>query len=491
MSGFKRLIKNSVANIINGFSNVIMGIIISPFLLSTLSIDEFSIWSLMLQVGAFFSLLGFGSQVAVSRYITIAKTNKNCSEEYKTIKNGLRLCLISIFIAIIILLLVCFSFKSIFNEIDYEEIKNVELSFFLVSLSFIFGLVPSIFFGYFMGIERNDIPATINLISRIIIGAGIIISSAHGIFYMSCLYFLLNSISYICIYLVYKKKTTFTKDYSKHNQPTFREFISYCFGISVFNFSMFLITGLNSILVGKYAFKEFAFYSLAMTLTSTAIGFLAAGLTPILQPLIKSSQNNEDKNISNIVYCLTIIILLIIIITISIIPFIGYPILTLWLGHNISDNTYDIFLCLLSVSLIRMIGAPLSLLYIAKAKQNEIMYIPFIEGVISVLLTIFLIQHYGMYAVPISMACAIIIILFIYYFRLLKILTINPYQNKFKLIFLLTPPILVGMVYISFYKHLVNYDTALIKIITIMTSLFILNELKKKVLELRNYLRNQ
>lgn len=54
MSGFNRLIKNAISNVINGFSNVILGIIISPLLIKILSINDFAIWSLALQVGAFF-----------------------------------------------------------------------------------------------------------------------------------------------------------------------------------------------------------------------------------------------------------------------------------------------------------------------------------------------------------------------------------------------------------------------------------------------------
>ena len=65
MSGFKRLLKNSLSNIINGFSNVILGIVISPVLLHNLSKVDFSIWSLTLQVGVLIGIFGIGLQVTV------------------------------------------------------------------------------------------------------------------------------------------------------------------------------------------------------------------------------------------------------------------------------------------------------------------------------------------------------------------------------------------------------------------------------------------
>lgn len=101
---FNRLLKNSVANIINGFSNVILGIVISPFILVNLSLEQFSVWSLILQSGLFISLLGFGSQIAVGRYTSLAKFTKNESEFEAVMSNALVLSLVSLLFRLLLLL---------------------------------------------------------------------------------------------------------------------------------------------------------------------------------------------------------------------------------------------------------------------------------------------------------------------------------------------------------------------------------------------------
>jgi O-antigen/teichoic acid export membrane protein len=93
----------------------------------------------------------------------------------------------------------------------------------------------------------------------------------------------------------------------------------------------------------------------------------------------------------------------------------------------------------MAVNLVRLVGAPLGLLYIAQAKQNKIMHYPLIESVISVVLTIILIDSYGMYAVPIGLAISAFLILFIYSFKLLSILDDRSYFIRYKLIFLIYP----------------------------------------------------
>ncbi|EHC1693340.1 flippase, partial [Escherichia coli] len=76
MSGFKRLLKNSLSNIINGFSNVILGIVISPVLLHNLSKVDFSIWSLTIQVGVLIGIFGIGLQVTVGRFVALHLNNQ-------------------------------------------------------------------------------------------------------------------------------------------------------------------------------------------------------------------------------------------------------------------------------------------------------------------------------------------------------------------------------------------------------------------------------
>ncbi|STQ45009.1 Uncharacterised protein [Ewingella americana] len=167
MSGFNRLIKNSLSNIINGFSNVILGVVISPFLINTLSLHDFSIWSLVIQIGAFFTLLSFTCQISVARFVTLARAELNAKKELLVIKYGIYFSLACTLLSVIVLSYVYNNFFSLFNAIKIDESPYAPGVFLIISLSFVFGLIVSVYNGYFTGIERNEIPAIINLISRV------------------------------------------------------------------------------------------------------------------------------------------------------------------------------------------------------------------------------------------------------------------------------------------------------------------------------------
>ena len=434
MSGFKRLVKNSISNIINGFSNVILGIVISPFLIKILSINDFSIWSLVLQTGAFFSLLGFSGQISVARYVTLSVAENNKLKLQRVINFGNTLSIASVVFSVTVLYLIYTHFFTIFNGIHAEQSSYAPDVFFVVSLSFIIGLLASVYNGYFTGIERNEIPAGVNLISRTILGVGIYISAHFSMMMMAITYFVINSLSYIVVYLLYLRfrKRNDNGDVKDSGSIKFKEFISYCFGVLVFNLSTFLIVNLNGVLIGRYAFKEYAWYALAITLVTAVVGFLNAALTPVLQPIVRLTHSDEKSRLNDFVYILTRAILTLSF-TLLVVNFIvGRFVLDIWIGSEVASFTWPVFVFLLLTNLSRLLGAPLGLVYLAKGKQNEIIYLPLLEGAISVVMTFIFVKSFGVYASAMSMAVSTIIIMFIYSFKLIGIAALDSCKNKFR-----------------------------------------------------------
>lgn len=494
MSGFNRLVKNSISNIINGFSNVILGIVISPFLIKILSINDFSIWSLVLQIGAFFSLLGFSGQISVARYVTLSITENNKFKLQRIINFGNVLSIVSVVFSITILYFIYIRFFDIFNGIHAEQSGYAPDVFFIVSLSFIIGLLASVYNGYFTGIERNEIPAIINLISRTILGIGIYISSHFSMMMMAATYFVVNIISYTIIYLLYLRfrKKNDRGDINKSDNVKFKEFISYCFGVLVFNLSTFLIVNLNGVLIGRYAFKEYAWYTLAITLVTAIVGFLNAALTPVLQPIVRLAHSDEKSRLNDFVYILTRIILGLSFMLLVMNFIIGRKVLNIWIGSEVAASTWPVFVFLLLTNLARLSGAPLGLVYLAKGKQNEIIYLPLLEGTISVVMTFIFVKNFGVYSSAMSMSVSTIIIMFIYSFKLIGIAALESYKKKFRWLLAGGPLSLLVIIFILARVQLLLTNECLIiafyiamAVLAIVSFIFVLKDIKriKKILE--------
>ncbi|HDW3268077.1 TPA: oligosaccharide flippase family protein, partial [Enterobacter ludwigii] len=211
-------------------------------------------------------------------------------------------------------------------------------------------------------------------------------------------------------------------------------FLNYCLGVFVFNLSTFLIVNLNSVLVGKFAFKEYAYYALSITLVTAVVGFLNAAITPVLQPLVKMVHADDKNKLDRFVYMLsqTLFYLTFFILIANFV--IGDYIMKLWVGDNVAIMTYPIFSLLLLTNLTRLISSPLGLVYLAKGKQNEIMYLPLLEGIVSVALTYAFVKTYGIYASAISLGISTILIMLIYSFKLIDISAIETSKGRYRLL---------------------------------------------------------
>lgn len=497
MSGFNRLIKNAISNVINGFSNVILGIIISPLLIKILSINDFAIWSLALQVGAFFSLIGFTGQLSVARYVTLAKAQLNELQVHRVIKYGLTVSLVGVFISLAILYITYVNFYSIFEDINHSDSPFAPTVFSIVSLSFILGLITSSFSGYFTGIEKNEIPALVNFFSRIILGIGIYFSAKYSMLAMAWVYLTINVLSYIIIYCLYRIfNVSKSDDKNRHEESlsnaSFGCFLNYCLGVFVFNLSTFLVVNLNSVLIGKFAFKEYAYYALSITLVTAVVGFLNAAITPVLQPLVKMVNVDDKNKLDRFVYMLsqTLFYFTFFILIANIV--VGDWIMKLWVGDKVAIMTYPIFTLLLLTNLTRLIGSPLGLVYLAKGKQNEIMYLPLLEGIISVALTYAFVKAYGIYASAISLAFSTILIMLIYSFRLIDISAMETSKGRYRLLLAGGPLILFAMItmLVKLKLEIIGYQQKqafliVMLIVLIITAKIIYNNVKviKKILE--------
>ncbi|SUW63089.1 Polysaccharide biosynthesis protein [Buttiauxella agrestis] len=403
MSGFNRLIKNSVANIINGFSNVIMGIVISPLLLHKLTTTEFSVWSLALQAGALIGIIGFGLQITVGRFVSLHRSDQ--FQLRSVLYNSKLVSYILASMMLILVLVINHYYSSFFTAIPVEYQKQAKTTFLLICISFIINNISSIYLGYFTGIERNDITASVNLVFKTILGVFIVFIAKYGIFAMCIVYFSINLINQIFFFYIFNRNLG--KDATKKtmNAVVIKKIAIFYIGLLIWNIAQFLITGIGTFTVGKFAFNELAGYVLAMTLINAVVGIIGAITSPIIQPMLRLYNAGKVQNLEKLVVLLSLLYAFIVYIAYFVSSNISGWILNLWLGHDLSVHIESSFTLLLTAFLIRMIAAPYGMMLVAFGKQLSVAYLPLLEGVINFTLSIFFVKEYG--AVGIAYATAI------------------------------------------------------------------------------------
>ncbi|MGK7246292.1 oligosaccharide flippase family protein [Buttiauxella agrestis] len=393
MSGFNRLIKNSAANIINGFSNVIMGIIISPLLLHKLTTTEFSVWSLALQAGALIGIIGFGLQITVGRFVSLHRNDKH---ELRNIVFNSKI--VSYVLAVLMLILVVIInhyYFSVFTAIPSEYQIQAKTTFLLICISFIINNISSVYLGYFTGIERNDITASVNLVFKTILGVFIVLMAKYGILAMSIVYFTINVINQIFFFYLFNKYVGKEKIIKSIDKSAVRKIAIFYIGLLIWNIAQFLISGIGTFTVGRFAFNELAAYVLAMTLINAVVGIIGAITSPLIQPMLRLHNAGKIQSLEKLVVSLSLLYAFIVFIAYFVSSHISGWILNLWLGHDLSEHIEVSFTLLLTAFLIRMIAAPYGMMLVAYGKQLSVSYLPLLEGVINFSLSVFFVKSYG------------------------------------------------------------------------------------------------
>lgn len=471
MSGFNRLIKNSLANIINGFSNVILSVVISPFLISILSLDEFSVWSICIQAGIAVSIFGVAGQITIGRFTSLAKFKGNHNEFSRTINNYLNIVFYISIVFLFLIVVVAFNFDTVFPSVPKTLTLESTIAFILVSSSFVIGIYSTIFIGYFIGIEKNHVTANINLISRIGIGIGVVFAARYGIVAMALVYFLINILSYILMYFQFRKFEL--HKFSMGFEGKLEELFKFFGGLTIWNVAQFLISGIGVFVVSIYDYSNLAYFVLAMTMVNAIVGLLGAIVNPIIQPIVKLNEAGNSFGVDILVIALSMVFSLVIFLGVNISNYISMFLLEIWAGEANGVLVSNYFNILLVAFSIRMVVAPYGMKLVARAQQLKVAYYPVVEGGLNFTLSIFFVKEYGAIGVAYGTIISALVIMCVYTAKFSLEAVQKSFCRLISLSFLLIPILSVVSVFLFDFFSNSGYFTLVIAILSLLSLVYI------------------
>ena len=446
MSGFNRLLQNSIANIINGFSNVILGIIISPFLLKKLSIDEFSMWSICLQAGIAISIFAMAGQITVGRFTSKIKYQNNANEFERLINNYFNIVFCLFIFCLFTISIVTFHFEDIFSSTPEYILFESQIAFILIAMSFALGIFATIFIGYFIGIEKNHITAKINIVSRIFIGVFIVLFAEHGLIAIASIYFAINLVSYLFLYKQFKKVEKHTFKFGIEGKID--DLIKFFAGLTIWNVAQFLISGIGVFVVSIYDFDNLAFFVLAMTMVNAIVGLLGAVVNPVIQPIVKLNEAGKHKLVDELILSLSLIFSLIVLTGVNISGYLSLFIMQIWVGSENGLLSNQFFNFLLVAFSIRMVIAPYGMKLVANAQQLKIAHYPIIEGMLNLAFSLYFVQQYGAIGVAYATLLSALIIMLVYAIKYTRETSLRGKTVHIFIAFILLPIVCMVTVYL-------------------------------------------
>ncbi len=409
----KRLLTNGLANIATGASASILTLILPYFLVRTLHADDFALWMLLFPLANYYNFIGLGFQTSLSRFIAVGTTQRTAEQQGRLLRQAIGQLAIVSLVAFAIFSLVAWRLQDVFGSMSADMLPTGRAVMFVLCLANAIALPFSLFGAAFVGVQRNDRNALMQLLSRafVAISAIALAFATRALLAMSVAYLVAMILAAIGQALYFRRADPF------HAQPAAaatdampghgRAFLRYSLSLSVWAVVSLLLVAAPTSIVGAVDYAAVAGFSLANTFLTFLIGIFNALITPMTQSVAARYGSTHDTpafhaELRRFSFVCSGLLMLGAAWLIVLAP----PFLQAWVGARRASEALPFVLWLTLANVLRNLQSPFSVFVIAVGKQARIFWLPAIEAALATGCSLYFGRLYGASAVGISLAVA-------------------------------------------------------------------------------------
>jgi O-antigen/teichoic acid export membrane protein len=392
-----RFAKNALANLGRGGAAAVVALLLPPVLVRHMTPAAYAVWVLVLQTSAYVSFLNLGLQTAIGRYVAYANQKHDGALRDAVFSTAFAALCGAALLSILCLLVAVLAAPAVFPSVPPALVPQMRLALLIVGFAMALELPASAWNGVFIGLQRFEIPALTVGGARLLSSAGIIAAAIAGrsLVVMAATMATANLLSYLAQYLALRR---FASDLSFRpsliQRSTARELYGYCFGLTIMSFSMLLVSGFDLVVVGHFQFSVVTPYSVAASMIMLISGLLYAIVNVLMPHAATLHAADRPRELGQLVIKSTqLSVLLLVLSGIPILLYAG-PIMRVWIGQRYVAAGTPLLQILIVANIIRLIGAPYSVILIAAGQQSYIKISPLAEGIsnfaVSIALAFFL-----------------------------------------------------------------------------------------------------
>lgn len=392
------LSKNVFINFVRVGVQALVALLLPAYLTHRLPVTIYAAWVLILQMAAYVSFLDFGIQSGVSKFVAEydARDDRNGASRFASA--GLIIMLMSGLLGCILTLVLASQVPRLFHGMPSSLYRDVRISIGLIGCSMSFGLVCSVFAAIFIGLQRYTIPVAILILNRLLFTALVLGAVAlHGsLIVMSVCVALVNVGTGILQIAMGKNLATKVRvSFALANRNVLSQMAHYCFLLAIWNVGMLCVSGMDTTIVGHYAYRQTAYYSIAVLPTNFMLMIISSAIGPLLPAASALSTQRSISEMGDILVKVTRYSTVLLLLTGLPLVVGGLPILRLWVGNNYALQSITYLRILVVANIIRSLGAPYATMIVATGKMNAATVTAISEAVANLVCSTYLASRMG------------------------------------------------------------------------------------------------
>lgn len=291
----RKIVENVFSSWANLGISVVIAFLVSPVIVNNLGKELYGVWTLIVSVTGYFTVLDFGVNTAIVRYISKSSAQEDHAQARQIYSTSL-----AIFgITSLVILLFSFVFGYFFQDLFklYNLPRTYLYGVFMISaLDLAGGLVCSVFLGSLAGLQEFKYINGTSVLVNVVKSALLLVLLRHGfaLLTLALLQLSASGIRALCQYLLLKKRYHFI---SFSRTAVTRDAIKLIYSYSVYSFiiavALKLLFYTDSVVIGAMiSVSDVAFYAIPSTLLDYLEKFVWA-MIAVLVPVISANEATD------------------------------------------------------------------------------------------------------------------------------------------------------------------------------------------------------
>lgn len=399
--------KNAIANVIGTFGLIIIAFIMSPFLVNTLGDTKYGIWTIAVSFTGYMNLLDFGITSAVNKYVAEYNGSRDQQKINKIFSTAMILFCVMGVVIVLLSPIMADLVVSLIN-IDESLVSVVHLLIIIVSFDIGIFVIGGLYKGIFGGYQEYAVINYIQITSAIYkaVMFYLFLSNGFELISMGLVSITANLLSILIFYIVLRRmhpEVRFeTRLFSKSSSSKIIHYSKYTF---LAMFANQIIFYSDAFVIGYFmSAAAVTYYSIPWAL-SEYTKKISLAISQTYAPAISEKEAMGDLDHIKILYTNGVKYMIIISNLLSVgMLVLGGAFIAIWMGPKYRELCETVLIILFINQYI--LGPQLISYAVLKglAKQKRYSYMSMVVSILNLILSIMLVQKWGIIGVAIGAA---------------------------------------------------------------------------------------
>ena len=397
-SQLPKIFKNAAANIARLGSSWLVLLIATPLLTRLLPRSTYAVWMLVLQFGAYVTMLQGGFENCVGRFVARGESLGDQGYIRQMLLASLFLLSAGAVLLTLITLVVSWGLPWFFRDIPPVLKMSATGALFLVGLCYSFNLPIATFSGYFQGRQRYEVNAFAVTLGRFVAAGGVIWVAFHqqGLVAMALWAAVGAAVQSVILLAVWhgdRQRPALVP--IRFPAAAVKELGGFSWSMLVSLFGSVLITGLDLPIVAAFAFSSSGYYAVAATVCSMFIVPYSAILTALLPVAAGLAATQNAQKLGEVLtrvtrYSTSILCLGAVTIVVGMNWF-----LNIWVGDAYASRSIVLAAVLILAQFVRLTMFPYAIVCFGSGQQARMLISTLAEGIVNLVCSLIAVRIWG------------------------------------------------------------------------------------------------